>query len=358
MDDIDRWVHFGGQVPPSIRQVLEALREVVTPQPTAEGKARVRANVLEAVKGWRERSPTADEDEARAEELRGSLPPVEPVAPAAPAIELPSEDEVRAIARGVAPLGFEAWAALSIRFLGAGAEEKREALAARGLTAEEWRRIDDDYLRMLSADLLAGRTERGLLYSRTCNAEMLRRAEASGAPERKAAATRVINAEPRPFSGTGEAVDLPAALREAMGKLPFRAPAEGAPPAPAPAPRAVAKTKQVPVMRDPLRETLGLASDVMQQAVRAAMPFAGGQGTEAVVYFPVLTVQRYVSLRMDLETRPAEAAATLVSYGVLSEASHRALDEHWRQQLERPEVRAEAEVAATVYTTWLNAGRR
>jgi hypothetical protein len=71
-----------------------------------------------------------------------------------------------------------------------------------------------------------------------------------------------------------------------------------------------------------------------------------------------LTVQQYVSLCVDLKMRPEWSAETLRRYGVPSEASRRALDEHWEQQIaERPELGAELDAAAAAYRQWLTRTR-
>ena len=107
------------------------------------------------------------------------------------------------------------------------------------------------------------------------------------------------------------------------------------------------------VMRSHLGETLPLGGDALQKAV-AAVPFTGSTGGVGIVYFPSLTVQQYVSLRADLAARPEWAAKTLRRYGVPSEASRRALDEHWQQQIAAiPALRGELEAAVATYTTWL-----
>jgi hypothetical protein len=160
---------------------------------------------------------------------------------------------------------------------------------------------------------------------------------------------------PVPLASTSDAIDLPAAVRMAMGKLPFTEVEATPTPTAGPAARRqdLARTKQIPVMRSHLGETLPLDDETLRTAV-AAVPFAGSSGGLGIVPFPGLTVQRYVSLRADLATRPDLARETLRRYGVPSEASHRALDEHWREQLAaRPALRAELEAAVTTYTTWL-----
>ena len=162
MDDGDRWIYFDGPAPASVRPILDALGEGEVAPPSPEDKARVM-NAFFA---------TFDERVAHASEERGergrrsdvyAVPPPAP-SPAAPA----------------AP-SFEAWAELSIRTIGAPPEVKLAALAAQGLTFDAWTRIDDDYLRVLNADLMAGRTERPALYAARCHAEMARRRSA-GAP--------------------------------------------------------------------------------------------------------------------------------------------------------------------------------
>ena len=154
---------------------------------------------------------------------------------------------------------------------------------------------------------------------------------------------------PDPFAGTADLVDLPAAVWAVMGKLPFKpAPAE----APAPG-RGTAKTMPVPVIPSSMGETLPLGDDTLRKAV-AAVPFAGSTAGAGVVPFPALTVQQYVSLRADLAARPERWTETLRSYGVPSEASRRALDQHWQEQLAaRPELRAELDAAVATYTSWL-----
>ena len=68
--------------------------------------------------------------EGREEEARGSAPPTAP----APSAGAPSVDEVQALAKGEAPLGFEAWAELSLRFCASSAKASRRSSkrSARG----------------------------------------------------------------------------------------------------------------------------------------------------------------------------------------------------------------------------------
>ena len=341
MNDVDRWIYFDGPEPERLRPLLDAMREVAMPRPTPEEKARTLAAILEKIDARLGRVT-----EGGAEEARGSAPPAAP----APSGDARLVDEAQALAKGEAPLGFEAWAELSLRFLGKSQQEKLQALGARKLTLEEWAAIDDDSLRMLYADLRAGRTDRQAVYAAKCNEEMARRAKASEAPKEDAPAPRpAVVPAPEALTSTKEQVDMPAAVWAALGKLPFK-PAPPESPAPG---QGTVKTMPVPVVSSSLGETLPLGDDTLKKAV-AAVPFAGSTAGAGVVPFPALTVQQYVSLRTELSALPERWTETLRRYGVPSEASRRALDEHWQEQLAaRPELRAELDAAVETYTRWL-----
>ena len=325
MNDVEGWIYAEGAAPESVRPLLDALREVMSPSPTADDEARALAGLLAAV-------------DAR---LAGGGVGA---APAAEAERAPDQGEPRA--------GFEAWADLSIRLLGAEPEDTRALLAAHGLTPEAWERIDDHHLRALSDDLLAGRHERPALYKARFDEEMARRAASpvSAAPIAGAPVAPPLPAyvpAPAALRGTAEAVDLPAIVRAKLGKLPFK-PAEEAAIAPA---KSLAKTMQA-LVTPSLGGTLPLGDNTVQKAV-AAMPFAGSAPT-ASVSFPSLTAREYVSLGGALASRPTARAETLRDYGVPHEASLRALDAHWQAQLAaRPELRAELEAAVADFTGWL-----
>ncbi len=130
---------------------------------------------------------------------------------------------------------------------------------------------------------------------------------------------------PDHLRGTAEALDLPASVREAMGRLPFTAPA-AAPPAPI---AGAARTLQVRAMPS-LGETLPLDGDAIQKAV-AAVPFTAATGGAGIVALPELTVKQYLSLRAELLLRPDQTGETLRRYGVPHEAARRALDDHRRE---------------------------
>src|SRR5262245_25657762 len=273
MNDIDRWIYFDGPEPERLRPLLDAMREVAMPRPTPEQKARVLAAILKKIDAGLGRVT-----EGGAEEAHGSAPPAEPP----PSGDVRSAFEVQALAKGEAPLGFEAWAELSLRFIGKSQQEKLQALGSRKLTLEEWAAIDDDYLRTLYADMRAGRTDRQAVYAAKCNEEMARRAKAAEAPKEDAPAPlpAVVGA-PEALTSTEEQVDMPAAVWAALGKLPFK-PAPPGSPAPG---QGTVKTMPVPVMPSGLGETLPLGSDAMQKAI-AAVPFLGSKAGEGVVPFP------------------------------------------------------------------------
>ena len=70
MNEVDRWIYFDGPEPESMRPLLDALREVETPRPTPEDKARVMADFFENLDARLGRVPAAS-----AEQARGSAPP-------------------------------------------------------------------------------------------------------------------------------------------------------------------------------------------------------------------------------------------------------------------------------------------
>src|SRR6202044_1254008 len=73
------------------------------------------------------------------------------------------------------PLRFEAWAELSASLIGAGPEERFEALGARDLGLEDWMRCEAHYFQSLADDLAARRTTRIDLYARLCGEAVTRR---------------------------------------------------------------------------------------------------------------------------------------------------------------------------------------
>ena len=360
MNELERWACSEGPMPASVRPMVEAMREADEMWLTDEEVDRAEARFFARLER-RERGEEEEEgDEAQDSRCSGVV-----LARAAPAGAAPAED-----AAEEAGAGFETWAALSIGLLGVEAAGKAAALGARGMTVEAWEEIDEGYLRLLSRDLLAGRTERPEHYAARCKAEMAWRragaASARGGAEGRAERGDEGAAHPKPavvraparMTGTAEAVELPAELREAMGRLPFKAPVEGAALAGLGRGQAVAKTQPVQVMSGP-GDTLPVGDDAIEKAV-AALPFVGDQGAAALLWFPALTVPQYVSLRMELQVRVAREGETqregekrtLGRYGVPSEASRRALMAHWEELAGRPEVRGEIDAAVGVWVAW------
>ena len=327
MSEIDCWIHFDGPEPASVRPLLDAVGRADAPTPPAEAKQHALGAFLAALEARSARRRTVI--------LEAPVPPAPPPPPPPP--------EAAPTVSGRA-VSFEAWADLSIHLFGVGEEEQIAALRARGLAPEEWARLDKHFLRVLSDDLRAGRAERPGLYEARCTAEMARRKGTSPPPPEPRPRPRA----PSDLRETAEAFELPAALRAAMGALPFQPRPEAAP---APG-RAAAKTLRVPVATG-LGGTLPLGDDTLQRAV-AAVPFAGNKAVTTVVYFPALTVEQYVSLEHDLATSPAHRAEILRRYGVPSEASLTALEDEWRRQVTaHPELGAAIRAAANIYVEWL-----
>jgi hypothetical protein len=150
------------------------------------------------------------------------------------------------------------------------------------------------------------------------------------------------------------ALELPAEVREQLGRLPFQSAAEAQV-----AGKAAARTLQVPVMmRRGHGETVPIGDDSIAKAV-AALPFVGNAVGAGMVALPQLTVEQYASLRAELSVWPDRAAEILRRYQVVNEAARRALDEHWEAWLARqPEGRAVFERALGEYTAWLLGARR
>ena len=341
MSDLDAWIYFEGRTPESVTPLLAAISGPPGPFVSDEEIDRAADEFF----------GTFDERVARSSAEPTADPPGPEPLPVAPPPPLPA-----VVPAEEAPfLHFATWADLSVRFLGEGAADKPAALAALRLDEEGWRRIDDWYLRLLSDDLRAGRTERPSFYQARCHAELGRRAGTPPPPATPPPVTRAPPGRaPDALRTTAESLDLPAAVHAAMGRLPFRPPAEATPPPE----KAAARTLKVPVMAS-LGGTLPLDSTAIQRAV-AAVPFMGqAPGTTTVVSFPALTVRQYVSLRGELWARPGARAETLLRYGVPNEAALAALEQHWREQITaNAELRAAVDEAAALYTRWVRGESR
>jgi len=148
---------------------------------------------------------------------------------------------------------------------------------------------------------------------------------------------------------TGLAPDYPAEVWERLGRLPFRPASPEQPTA--------ERTMKLPVMGRGQGETAPVRADSIAKAVRA-LPFAGNTVGTAIVLIPGLTLPQYASLRAELAVWPERVEAILPRYHVVSEASRRALDEHWAERLlGNREERAAFERAVGEYSAWLRASR-
>ena len=286
-------------------------------------------------------------------------------------------DEQRAEDQGAGdeiPLDFEAWAELSARMLGRTLDEQLDMLKELDVRSADWTRSDQHYAGALAADLAEGRMERAERYAGKCVAELERRkrapqqaepepaqppAEPRASPPPDLATFQKVEQTPGTLPGAGplplaaqaqENVTgtvagfvLPAALREAQGRLPF-VPAQDV--APAPQPPSAAGTVQLPSAAG--SGTLPLGANPMAEA-RATLPFATAAPGDAV-RFPRMPLESYAALCAELAVAPERTAETLAKYKVESEAVRRALDEDWGQRLARyPDTRVELERLVSVY---------
>jgi hypothetical protein len=149
--------------------------------------------------------------------------------------------------------------------------------------------------------------------------------------------------------GTTLVPDLPPEVWERLGRLPFR---------PASPELSAERTLKAALMAARGQgETVPIDEDTLAKA-RRALPFAGATAGTGAVPFPPLRLTQYASLCAELAASPERAADILRRYHVPSEASRRALDEHWQARLlGRWEEQVEFERALREYSAWLR-GRR
>jgi hypothetical protein len=153
---------------------------------------------------------------------------------------------------------------------------------------------------------------------------------------------------PETLPTTAPAVEIPAELRERMGRLPFKAPSPES---------ALARTMKVPVHNLLQGQTTPIGDDSIEKVV-SALPFPGKTAGTAIVPFPRLTPEQYASLCAELSVYPERLTDIRRRYHVMNTAAHRALDEHWRTQLdESPASRAKFHDDLARFTAWLRAKR-
>jgi hypothetical protein len=306
MNDAEKWANLEGPAPEGVQELYDALRAALPSRAQAEEMAR---NVLETL--------AVQED--------GATPEAD------------------------LPLRFEAWVELSASFVGAGPEERFEALDARDIGFEDWMRCEEHYFQSLKRDVLAGRTTRTDLYARLCGEAVARRKVLPEAPAPEASAARPAPGAPavaaarteaatfqkieqspapapapaerksNPLKMTAAPVLLPTAMLADQGKLPFVA----APPVPPQAPIPPGQVKTVP-----LREGMGATQgpDLTAEA-NAALPFER-TGVGAVPY-PSMNVATFAMLCAEVSVHPDQREAILTKYKVPNELSFRALDSAW-----------------------------
>lgn len=162
--------------------------------------------------------------------------------------------------------------------------------------------------------------------------------------------------EPRPAEGRlvedpktiTTVVEVPAELREQMGRLPFLQRAPGP---------ELARTMQAAVPYWQKGKTAPLGDDAIPKA-DAALPFVKNTVGPALAPFPLLALEAYASLRAELSLWPERSAEILPRYHVINEAARTALEGHWQRALAAsPEARATFDKALAEYTAWLRTRR-
>ena len=142
--------------------------------------------------------------------------------------------------------------------------------------------------------------------------------------------------------------EIPAELREQLGKLPFKPLAPGL---------AVAQTMNVPVMNRYQGLTVPDGDDSIAKAA-AVLPFPDTTVDTGLVPFPRLSLEQYASLRAELSVWPERSIQILSRYYVMVDTERDALEKHWQTQLAAsPEMRATFEKALADYTAWLRTPR-
>jgi len=163
--------------------------------------------------------------------------------------------------------------------------------------------------------------------------------------------------EPRPAEGwpvedwktITSVVEVPAELRELMGRLPFM------PRAPGPE---LARTMKAAAPYWLKGQTAPLGEDSIPKPPGAALPFVKNTVGPALAPFPLLPLEAYASLRAELSLWPERSAEILPRYHVNNEAAHAALEEHWQRELAAsPEARARFGKLLAEFTAWLRTPR-
>ena len=98
--------------------------------------------------------------------------------------------------------------------------------------------------------------------------------------------------------------------------------------------------------------SLGKTEDVDESKASApALPFGAGA--------PLLTIEQYASLCIEIEARPADRAAALGRYGVAGEAAHQELKQAWaRRSAADPAVARRLSELLESFRGWIGSRRR
>jgi len=321
-----------------------------------------------------------------------------------------------------APIPWATWARVSTRCIKRDPDERAAVLAGEEIGAQEWSVADRYWNLVIAQRLVAGDPSLSERYAAACVRELAARKEAASAatpdqpkaapaPEPAPAPPEVAPPEVAPRGVPAPAGDLkpsfllgsqavtpplassaispappagktPLDMGTAIGVLP------GVPTLPfapsAPGGDAVERAKQhasevqpapSPAARPPIGETEAVDVGALARRVLAfgppkpsdpnkpaeanstySSPAAGARPPAPAL--PMLTVEQYASLCVDLELAPQNAPEVMRRYGVTAEGK-RTLDDGWaRVFAEQPARRAAFEHARATYRAWLTRGGR
>jgi hypothetical protein len=255
-----------------------------------------------------------------------------------------------------APLPWATWLRISTRRLKRDPEERAAALAAEEIEAKQWSLADRYWNLVIAEKIGEGDHTLSDRYAAACVRELAARKEAVPA---QAPAPLPAVEPPSPPPAAPSPVETPLDLGTAIGAIPGvpALPFASSAPSGDPVERAkqhASRAQPAPAPRAPIGETEAVDVAALARRVLAFGP-PKAAGAPAI---PVLTVEQYASLCVDLELAPRSPADVLRRYGVTPEAK-RTLDDGWsRVFAEQPARRAAFEHAKATYRAWLTRGGR
>ncbi len=310
-----------------------------------------------------------------------------------------------------APLPLATWLRLSARRLKRDPDERDEILAEEEIEPKQWS-LADRYWNLLIAERISeGDHSLSDRYAEACVRELDARKQAAPAAQVAAPEAAPPEPAPPPAAAPPPVMSAPAGdlkpsflLREeltfkppalqvapppvkkpldmgtAIGAIPGVPALPFAPPAPgggaaSPAKQAAFGPWPASASREPIGETEAVDVGALARRVLAFGPpkpteadsphpapaqqaATAPQPRQAAPAVPMLTVEQYASLCVDLELSPQSTAEVLLRYGVTQDAK-RTLDEGWsRVFAEQPPRRAAFEHAKVTYRAWLARGGR